>query len=69
MMGEILKRMSGEELLLMSILQGSHVQADVDAELDRRALSGTPRRRAVRTRAALAWQLLRAPMPELTPAA
>ena len=37
---EILERMSGEELLLLSIQYGERVRPAVDAELDRRARSG-----------------------------
>jgi len=39
-MNEILKRMNGEELLLLRILNGSSVQPAIDAELDRRARGG-----------------------------
>ena len=39
-----LKQMSGEELLLVSVLGGSKVQDLVDRELDRRALEGGPRK-------------------------
>ena len=35
-----LKRMAGEQLLLVSVLGDSKVQALVDRELDRRALLG-----------------------------
>ena len=35
-----LQRMTGEELLLVSVLNGSKVQALVDRELDRRAIFG-----------------------------
>ena len=39
-----LKNMSGEQLLLVSVLGGSKVQDLVDQELDRRALSPRPKR-------------------------
>ncbi len=42
-MHEVLKRMSGEELLLLRILNGESVQAAIDLELDRRASGGPGR--------------------------
>ena len=39
-----LKQMTGEQLLLVSVLDGAKVRAAVDRELDRRALLGPPRR-------------------------
>lgn len=39
-----LRNLSGERLLLLSVLGGSKVQDVVDQELDRRALFGRPRR-------------------------
>ena len=39
-----LKQMSGEQLLLVSVLGGTKVQDAVDRELDRRALLGRPRK-------------------------
>ena len=43
-----LKRMTGEELLLASVLRGSQLQPAIDEELDRRSWSGpvtAPKRR------------------------
>ena len=40
---EILEKMSGEELLLLTILNGEYVHPAVEAELDRRARLGRPR--------------------------
>ena len=39
-----LRQMSGEELLLVSVLGGAKVQPAVDRELDRRTLLGPVRR-------------------------
>lgn len=39
----ILKRLSGEELLLLRIQYGQSVGQAIEAELDRRALLGRPR--------------------------
>ena len=39
-----LKNMTGEQLLLVSVVGGPKVQDFVDRELDRRALLGRPRR-------------------------
>ena len=39
-----LRNLSGEQLLLVSVLGGSKVQDIIDKELDRRALLGRPRR-------------------------
>ena len=42
MVAKILKRMNGEELLLLKILNGKSVSSSIGAELDRRAMLGTP---------------------------
>ena len=39
MITEIMKRMTGSELLLLNVVSGAH-QGEIDAELDRRALHG-----------------------------
>ena len=39
MITEIMKRMTGSELLLLNVISGAH-QGQIDAELDRRALTG-----------------------------
>jgi len=39
---EILERLSGEELLLLTILNGESVRPAIEAELDRRARFGRP---------------------------
>ena len=44
MKNAILGKMSGEELLMLRILNGRAAKAPVDAELDRRAHAGPPRR-------------------------
>lgn len=44
-LSEILKRMTGEELLLMTIFNNDQARAAVDLELDRRARSGARRGR------------------------
>lgn len=44
-MTEMLKRLSGEELLLLRILNGDGVASAISAELDRKAL-GSPGRTA-----------------------
>jgi len=41
-MEAMLKRMTGEELLLARILEGDKLVAVIDHELDRRATSGAP---------------------------
>ena len=41
---EILKRMTGEELLLLRILNGESTRPAIEAELDRRAMMGPPAR-------------------------
>ena len=38
----MLKRMTGEELLLARVLEGDKLAAVIDQELDRRAMSGAP---------------------------
>jgi len=48
----ILTRMSGEELFLLRIVQGGEFVAEIDAELNRRALQGWDKPRIRRTRAA-----------------
>jgi len=40
-----LRNLSGEELLLVSVLGGPQQRRDVQRELDRRAVLGHPRRR------------------------
>lgn len=46
MIGKIVKRMSGEEMLLMRIFKSDRVGPVIENELDRRALSNPiPRRR------------------------
>lgn len=44
MMSEIMKRMSGEELLLLRILGDESARAGIEAELDHRAMAGALRR-------------------------
>jgi len=39
MITEIMKRMTGSELLLLNLINGTH-QGEIDTELDRRALHG-----------------------------
>jgi hypothetical protein len=54
-----LTRLTGEELLLVSVLYGPEIQPAVDRELDRRAVSpraGTSRRRPAARAAATPWQ-------------
>lgn len=48
MITEILKRMTGSELLLLNIVTGGAHQGQIDTELDRRALTGVVRPAAVR---------------------
>ena len=45
---QILKRMTGEELLLLRILNGEGVRPAIKAELDRRARLGPPARPTAR---------------------
>jgi hypothetical protein len=51
-MMNILNRMTGEELLLMRILNGDSVLPAVEAELDRRAITGVTARTTTRNRQA-----------------
>jgi hypothetical protein len=51
MTGAILKHMTGEELLLMAVLEGRHARGGIHAELDRRARVGMPVRRRPRAAA------------------
>ena len=53
-MASQLSNLSGEELLLVSVLGAAKDRAAVDRELDRRALLGPPRRRSDRRGA---WRL------------
>ena len=47
MIANVLKRMSGEEMLLLRILKGQAVRPEIETELDRRAhLGSTLRRKA-----------------------
>ncbi len=50
-----LRNLSGEELLLVSVLGGGRERRDVQRELDRRAVLGPPRRPRRQSRSALAW--------------
>lgn len=42
MVAKILRRMDGEELLLLKIFNGKSASSFIEAELDRRALLDTP---------------------------
>ena len=51
-----LQHLTGEELLLTSILGGPQVQTDIDRELDRRALAPRPVSRRPRPVEAIRWR-------------
>ena len=51
MNGNVMTRMSGEELFLLKVVHGSAFESDIDAELDRRALNGWQRPQAKRRKA------------------
>ena len=50
MLSDVMKRMSGEELLLLRIISGNRVAPEIEHELDRRALLGPMRQVVVRRR-------------------
>ena len=54
MIDGMLKKMTGEEILLMRILKGNGVVETVDAELDRRAIMGESQR--PQTQVSVAWR-------------
>jgi len=49
MMNEILTRMTGQELLLLRILNGDGIALSIEAELDRRATLAPAAARSART--------------------
>lgn len=65
MIDGMLKKMTGEELLLMRILGGDGVAGPIDTELDRRAIMGESER--PQTQAGVAWGniLTDAPTPRV----
>lgn len=54
MIDGMMKRMTGEELLLMRILGGDGVAGTIDTELDRRAIMGESQR--TQPQVSVAWR-------------
>ena len=63
MIDEMLKKMTGEELLLMRILGGVDVADTIDTELDRRAIIGESLRLQPQQSVSLTGILTGAPAP------